>query len=77
MGQAGGLNVFIAIWVLAGGSRLSLPGRPLTGLLGMAATCLPSYLPRPMAERLAEAALGQPEQTALRDCWLQASQPSL
>lgn len=67
----------LAIWVLMGRSRLSFPDRPLTGLQGMAATCLPSYLPQPMAERLAEAVLGQPEQTALHDCWLQASQPSL
>lgn len=67
----------LAIWVLRGGSRLSLPDSPLTRLPGMAATCLPSYLPRPTAERLAKAVPGQPEQTALRDCWLQASQPSL
>lgn len=67
----------LAIWVLMGGSRLSLSDRPLTRLLGMAVTCLPSYLPGPMAERLAKAVLGQPKQTALRDCWLQASQPSL
>lgn len=67
----------LAIWVLMGVSRLSLPYRPLIMLLGMPATCLPSYLLGPIAERLAEAVLGQPKQTALRDCWLQASQPSL
>lgn len=77
VGWAGHLNVFTGHLGLMGGSRLSLPDRPLTGLPGMAATLLPSYLPRPKAERLAEAGLGQPEQTALRDCWLQASQPSL
>lgn len=79
VGQVGNLIVLIGhlgpdVWVWALSPRQA---SALTGLLGMAATCLPSYLPGPMAERLAEAVLGQPEQTALRDCWLQASQPSL
>lgn len=67
----------LALWVLMGASRLALPHRLLVRLLGMPATCLPSYLLGPRAEWLAEAVPGQPEQTALRDCWLQASQPSL